>query len=59
MRCFRHLAAHSFVVLFGVCMAFLRPAEGDDWALMSLGVAATPEAAAAMVAALVLRGVAA
>src|SRR6202171_3773261 len=26
MHCFRHLAAHSFVVLFVVCMVFLAPA---------------------------------
>lgn len=46
-------------MLIGVCMAFLRPAENEDWALMSLGVDATPETTAVVVAGLVLQGVAA
>jgi AcrR family transcriptional regulator len=45
-------------MLIGVCMAFLRPAEGEDWALVPLGINASPEAAAATVADLVLQGVA-
>jgi AcrR family transcriptional regulator len=46
-------------MLIGVCMAFLRPAESEDWAPVSPGVNATPETTATLVAGLVLRGLAA